>query len=175
MQATVKNGSAGREANYGGLSGKARRRRNRSRAQRLYSKQFIDEYLEPKAPSHSDRYIPIRRRSEFLPSAPLPEGVAFVRKEAERELQLGLDNNVDRLVGARAHKRKASGVIRFGVRATRIVSRAADRVKEAGGTDTARDSSADVAPPFTPRGFAYGCLFGSAAAAAILLVVRVAV
>ena len=97
MQATVKSGPAGREANYGGLSGKARRRRNRSRAQRLYTKQYIDEYLEPKAPSHSDRYIPIRRRSEFLPSAPLPEGVAFVRKEPERELRLGSDDHVDRL------------------------------------------------------------------------------
>ena len=98
-----------------------------------------------------------------------------MRKEPQREVQLGSDDNVDRLVGAHAGKRKTSGVIRFGVRATRIVSRAADRVKEAGGRAAAPDSTADAAPSFTPRGFAYGCLFGSAAAVAILLVVRIAV
>ena len=172
MQSGTQRVHTGREANFGGLSGKARRRRHRSRSQRLFAKQLVDEYLEPKSFSRGDRYIPIRRRSEFLPSAPLPDGVAFVRKEPEGESRAGSDDHAERLVGARAAQRKAAGAIRFGAFATRMTSRATDRVRE----DCANKATAPtVASSFTPRGFAYGCLFGSAAAAVILLVVQVAV
>lgn len=172
MQSGTQCVHTGREANFGGLSGKARRRRHRSRSQRLYAKQLVDEYFEPKLFSRGDRYIPIRRRSEFLPSAPLPEGVAFVRKEPEAELRLGSDDHAGRVVDARAAQRKAAGAIRFGAFATRITSRTTDRVRE----DCANKATVPaVASSFTPRGFAYGCLFGSAAAAVILLVVRIAV
>ena len=64
---------------HGGLSGKARRARDRNRAARLHAQQMIEEYLEPGTatrPRREQRYIPIRSRNEFLPSATLSDGTA---------------------------------------------------------------------------------------------------
>lgn len=53
----------------GGLSGKARREHQRSRATRLYTEQLIAEYDEVEESPALAR-VPIRRRGEFLPTAP---------------------------------------------------------------------------------------------------------
>src|SRR5256885_516947 len=53
---------------HGGLAGKARRVRERGRVSRLYTQQWIDEYLDPQEQHEKlRRPIPIRARSEFLP------------------------------------------------------------------------------------------------------------
>jgi len=53
----------------GGLSGKARREHRRSRASRLYTEQLIAEYIDvDDGPALA--LVPIRRRGEFLQTAP---------------------------------------------------------------------------------------------------------
>lgn len=67
-----------RKERRGGLSGKARKACYRRRAARLHSGQLIDELLEPQAADK--RYVPIRGRSDFLPSVAQVTDV----KESER-------------------------------------------------------------------------------------------
>lgn len=56
-----------------GLSGKARRSRDMSRSHRMYSQQLIEEYLDwESGEEEPERFIPIKRASEFLPSVEVP-------------------------------------------------------------------------------------------------------
>ena len=58
------------EERNGGLTGRARRARFRTRAARLHAQCLVDEYLEPDPSEYPlSRDIPIRGRSEFLPDA----------------------------------------------------------------------------------------------------------
>ena len=63
---------------HGGLSGKARRTQNRSRAARISTQEMIAEYFEPNEPSRSRHARPIHvgRRSEFLPAVAVGAGHA---------------------------------------------------------------------------------------------------
>ena len=57
------------ETRQRGLSGKARRVRERNRAARLNARRLIREYYEPEAPDQvSGRYIPIRHTTAFRPT-----------------------------------------------------------------------------------------------------------
>lgn len=52
-----------------GLAGKARRIRDVTRSHRLYSQQLIEEYLDwESGEEEPERFIPIKRAGEFLPS-----------------------------------------------------------------------------------------------------------
>lgn len=62
----------------GGLSGKARRTRDRSRGVRMQADRMIGEYLlEEQTLAPPDRPIPLGSRSEFLPTADVPEYRSF--------------------------------------------------------------------------------------------------
>ena len=82
---------------FNGLAGKARRVRKLNRVTRMYAQQMIDEYLYPESDSwRPERYIPIRGRSEFFPSA------ASVSHEQERLLGIPGERDVpDGAVAAR--------------------------------------------------------------------------
>ncbi len=67
---------------HGGLSGKARRARDRNRAERLHAQQIIAEYLEPGAATPGGQhYIRFRRRNEFLPSTTLADVTVAVNSD----------------------------------------------------------------------------------------------
>ena len=155
---------------YNGLAGKARRARDRNRASRMYTQQVIDEYFSPESDTRRpERYIPIRGRSEFLPSA------AFISDEqdapTQRQLELPLvaaeaarecalpDQTVERSTAVEvADEPRRDSVIR----PLRAPFHPVQRRKQ-------------KQSPFTPGGFLFGCALGSAAAAMVLLVVQLAV
>lgn len=153
---------------YNGLAGKARRARDLNRVTRMYAQQMIDEYLYPDPdPVRPERYIPIRGRSEFLPSA------AFISEDQDalqRQLELPLsaaaathesappDQTVQRTAVEVAREPRRSSVIR----PLRAPFQPTQRRKQ-------------KQSPFTPGGFLFGCALGSAAAAMVLLVVQLAV
>jgi hypothetical protein len=130
----------------GGLSGKARRNRYKGRAARMYTQQMIDEFLEEgERESQHERYIPVRGRSEFLPSAQCPG--SEVREEPKQRPAIRLGSPTGRTTTAPV------------VRPARPPKETEPQEPEA----------------FTIRGFFYGCAMGSAAAAVILLLVQVVI
>lgn len=158
------------DTRYNGLAGKARRARDLNRVTRMYTQQMIDDYLYPDSdPWRPERYIPIRGRSEFLPSA------AFISEDqdapTQRQLELPL------IAAEAAHESTLPDQ-------TVERSTAVEVADEPRGDSVIRPLRAPLQPmqrrkqkqsPFTPRGFLFGCALGSAAAAMVLLVVQLAV
>lgn len=157
-----------------GLCGKARRVHHRNRAARLHARQWVDEYFDrdtAEPPGH--RYIPIRGRSEFLPTVARVDRSAARGRDGQLELPLttaGRADNAGRAVAtARTVPDRGAGptkdvVIRFPSRSQSPVGRAFKPPMQFGPRNR-----------FTIGGFLLGCAMGSAAAAAVLLVVRVTV
>ena len=155
---------------YNGLAGKARRARDLSRASRMYARQMIDEYLYPDADAwRRERYIPIRGRSEFLPSA------AFISEDQDASTQRQLELP---LIGTGAAHESSPPDL------TVKRSTAVEVADEPRRDSVIRPLKAPFQPtqrrkqkqsPFTPGGFLFGCALGSAAAAMVLLVVQLAV
>lgn len=160
----------------GGLSGKARRVRNRSRAARLHAQQMIEEYAEPDPlAGHRDRYIPIRGRSEFLPS--VAQASVPAARPDRRQMELPFTSAAK----------------------TNVTVRPATVVSPAPPCDTRPKADAVIRPPctagkvgalpfkppeqfgharrrkYTISGFLVGCAMGSAAAAVALFVVRIVI
>ena len=144
-----------------GLVGKARRARNLNRVTRMYAQQMIDEYLYPESDAwQPERYIPIRSRSEFLPSA------ASISDEQDASTQRQLELP---MIAAGAAVERSTGVEvadeprrDFVIRPPRTPFQPTQWRKQ-------------KQSPFTPGGFLFGCALGSAAAAMVLLVVQLAV
>jgi len=155
---------------YNGLAGKARRARDLNRATRMYAQQMIDEYLYPDPkPLRPQRYIPIRSRSEFLPSA------AFISEDQDAPIQRQLE--LPLIAGGAARKSTTPDP-------SRERSTAVGVADEPRRDSVIRPLRASFQPvqrrkqkqsPFTPGGFLFGCALGSAAAAMVLLVVQLAV
>lgn len=166
-----------RPAGPGGLSGKARRNRSRGRAFRFQAQQMIDEFLESEPqPSHSDRYIPIRGRSDFLPSAKCPGSEAK-------------GGAVDARSQPEAHSKPIKRP------AIKPASRSGNDPQQCYALVSSKGPLRErlkldlpvIRPPrppqkpeqpaepvnFTVRGFLYGCAMGSAAAAVLLLLVQI--
>lgn len=156
------------DTRYNGLAGKARRARDLNRATRMYSQQMIEEYLYPEPDTwRPERYIPIRGRSEFLPSA------AFFSEDQDAPTQRQLDLPL-----------LAAGPARESAPPHQTVERlAAVEVADEPRRDSViRPPKSPFQPtpqrkqsPITPGGFLFGCALGSAAAAMVLLVVQLAV
>ena len=165
---------------HGGLAGKARRVRGRNRAARLQACQMMHEYFDPDTEEvFRNRYIPIRGRAEFVPSA-LQENdndMALEQPNSPGEqLQLSLavgqqkpDRQTTRWATLKNKTSRPHGkreeVIRFPTRGGRT-------------TPTQRNRASGEKYPaerLTLRGFLLGCAMGSAAAAVLLLMVRTAV
>ena len=157
-----------------GLCGKARRVHYRNRAARLYARQRVDEYFEydtAEPPGH--RHIPIRGRSEFLPTVARVERSAARANDGQLELPLTTAGQADSAGRAVATtptvpEREAGPtkdvVIRFPSRSQSPVGRPFKPPMQFGQRNR-----------FTVGGFLLGCAMGSAAAAAVLLVIHVTV
>ncbi len=153
---------------YSGLAGKARRARDLSRASRMHAQQIIDEYLYAESDAwRPQRFIPIRGRSEFLPSA------AFIREEpsalTHRQLELPLT------AGAVATLPSPDETARERTLPEPAVQPQRDSVIRPRRAPFRPIQRRKPSSPFTPRGFLFGCALGSAAAAVVLLVVQLAV
>jgi hypothetical protein len=133
----------------------------------MHAQQIIDEYLYPESDAwRPQRFIPIRGRSEFLPSA------AFLREEpstlTHRQLELPLAAAAvatlpshDETTPERTLPEPVVQPRDSVIRPRRAPFRPIQRRKQSS--------------PFTPGGFLFGCALGSAAAAVVLLVVQLAV
>jgi len=136
----------------------------------MYAQQLIEEYLYPEpATRRPERYIPIRSRSEFLPSA------AFISEDQDAPTQRQLDLPLIVAGGARECALPEQTVEQL------TAVEVADKPRR---DSVIRPPKAPFQPtqrhkqkqsPFTPGGFLFGCALGSAAAAMVLLVVQLAV
>ncbi len=159
------------EARPGGLSGKARHVRCRNRAARMQADELVNEYLESTMTSPGRRRtIPIRGRSEFLPSIAQAQAASAAGRDAQLELPLASTKEPGKVqpaaadtatVPKTASKPPVDVVIRF-PRSSKPT--APLRLKPP--THYRRKSE------FTIGGFLAGCAMGSAAAALLLLVVQ---
>jgi hypothetical protein len=147
---------------------------------RLSTRQMIQEYLEPELfESQPPRFIPIRARSEFLPSAmelaDVPVAAAFAHQPYERRadedatatppaIPVIKPKRTARPVEPQQHSWK-NVVIRFPGRSEAPI----DAPKSPAAPQT------DVDQPFRMTGFLLGCAMGSVAAALVLLVARIAI
>ena len=145
-----------------GLAGRARKAHYRSRASRLFSQQLIDDYFEPNSHDwNRDRYIPIRHRSDFLPSVASTSVADTTDAYTQLELPLTGDDDNGRQYegGAPTFPSKGDtapdGAIRFRPRATPACE------------------DEQTTPGLTLRGFLFGCALGSSAAAVVLLILSV--
>ncbi len=153
-----------------GLSGKARRVHHRNCAERLSSRQMIEEFLDPKPQDPPPRHIPIRGRRSFLPS--IVHMRTTVAAEIGRQLELPL-----------AAVENASTTVRSGGTAQpaserKIVAQADATLrfphvgKPTAGPAFKPLEQLEAGQRFTVGGFLLGCAMGSAAAAMVLLVVQ---
>ncbi len=175
----------------GGLQGKARQNKVRNRAWRLHSQQMIEEFVDPKTNLKGGRQIPVKRRGEFTPSAPVMGSKYGVGTEQELELvystenddevsDTGLFDDAFALVSPEASEESA---ITFSA-----PTNAAQREKENASVEpderqalfadrqnkaTPVGIEARAEDDFTVGGFAIGCAMGTAAAAVLLMMVRV--
>ncbi len=158
----------------GGLSGKARRTRDRNRSTRLHSRQVIEEYLEPgRQGVGEDRYIPIGGRSEFMPAV----AHTTIAKEPsdDPQLVLPLTTPGSRDASCRgADIAKAVSKHRSGETADAVI-RFPRTASAESGSCLKPPQTFRSAKKLTIRGFLVGCAMGSAAAALLLLVLHTTV
>lgn len=151
-----------------GLSGKARRVRERNRAARLHVAQVIQEYDEPEAVDPAvERFIPIRHRKVFSPSVEFvePAGGGAVRgqKAIVKPCTVASRGHTkNRTVAPLVKASFSSG------KALRL-SCASDATRDA---SLARAAIYSRRETFRWRGFLYGCAMGTAAASILLICVR---
>ena len=149
-----------RNERKGGLCGKARQHKHRTRGLDMMTQEMISEYLyEDEEVTEQERYIPIGRRSEFVPTA-------ADTTAAGNQLELPFDTREDD--EALCFPRRS---------ADRPRQHDADRAEQAAAPDTQRATAACTPPNVTRtnwRGLMFGCLVGGAAAAVVLMMIRVA-
>ena len=193
------------EQTTGGLSGKARRNRAMRRAAKFHTDQLIGEYFDFESRQRRSaagrmgigRPIPIRGRSEFLPSAISLDESDFAAMDEAMENASAVTESQHPTGGspARSWERRIvwppEAVREERAREAKQSPPVTDRViqfpaKVSGDKQprtTLRFPQEWPAPRqlrarrgrrYTFGGFAYGCLLGSAAAAMILVVVDIA-
>lgn len=153
-----------------GLSGKARRVHHRKCAERLSSRQMIEEFLDPPTQDTPPRHIPIRGRRRFLPS------IAHMRNSAAgeigRQLELPLavvESATTTVVSAGAGQTTSECKIEARADTTLRFPQVG---KPTAGLGFKPPEQLETAHRFTVGGFLLGCAMGSAAAAVVLLVVQ---
>ncbi len=166
-----------------GLAGKERRIRDRRRAMRLSTRQMIQEYLEPELlESQPRRHIPIRARSEFLPSvmelADVSVAAAFAHEPSDRRAEEE-STATPPAIPVIKPKRTAPPVESRERTWKDVVIRFPGRSEAS--TNPTKPPAAPpvfqppVDEPFRITGFLLGCAMGSVAAALVLLVARIAI
>ena len=164
----------------GGLTGKARSNRLRNRVQRMQAQQMLDEYFEIEDFEISPRPVPLRGRAEFLPTVNnwTQEEVAF---ETGDQLEFSvkaiesvsdtqesqLPSEQDGLAQAEDTVPETAPPATLTVIPAPYWARPRSTFQPQGGRNVDRN--------FDFRRFVYGCALGTAAAAAILLVVSTVV
>ena len=155
----------------GGLTGKARQARKQMRAARMQTKQRVDDFYDPDPLRKThEPSIPIRGRSDFLPSAEETREIVTVQgsaREFDRQLELPLGKPATEASVTRP--REAPAV----VSAPKADAIRFPRREGAEGVATLR-------PPmhfrrkggFTMRGFLIGCAMGGVAAALALAMLQ---
>lgn len=183
-------------AGYGGYAGKARQNRDRSRAARFDMESMLEEYAEPQLARMEEREIPIRRRSEFLPSAGVV-GSEVGYDFADRQMDLPLSPQQARsaddsgcgdevLSQLNIVEENAFGVGQDAAAVPVIECNAQAVAGEALPVPTNRRTRSRSPIPqirfdrtvfsgVPGAGLLYGCMIGGAAAAAVLLVLRLAI
>jgi len=164
--------------NYGGLAGKARRMHVRESADRWFSNQLIADYYEPDEDQRpAIRAIPIRSRSEFVPSA-----MSFSAGEAavDRQLDLPLNDGNAILPPQRLDDQALTPAADVDRAAAGPITIPFQRPSRRGSfsplpLDWSKGSRPRRTSPFTLRGFMTGFAVGSAAAAVLLLFVSAAI
>jgi len=171
--------------NHGGLGGKARRARGKSRAAKLYVRQCVDEYLRPDANDGGPApYVPIRHSAEFSASVDVhPDNER--RRDAQMELHLvpGRADGPSRFAQPTG-KAKEPRIAANPVPATSTdAGKAVASVAKLRESASALFSRVGLKKPqwrtksnaqITAGGFLWGCALGSAAAAMVLLVLHTA-
>ncbi len=153
---------------HNGLAGKARRMRDVSRAHRLHMRQLLDEYqIDDGFPTRPERFIPVRNRYEFLPSAvnDLEDAVPTLGPQLELAL-------------APAARAAEAGTPTQSTGLPTLpspTSLAAPEPRPTRLTFTPLDHVRRRRQKLTPGGFVFGCALGSAAAAVVLLVLQLTV
>ena len=156
----------------GGLAGKERKTHVRTRASRSHSQQLINDFFEPDPDTvRSQRDIPVRGRSEFLPSLTYHNGAGSARAPQQLELPLASTGKSTPSDGQAGVQPPA---------AERSTAEATPGTREPSTVPFPRQvlrrlESSKQTKPFTASGFLLGCALGSAAAAMILLVIRVTI
>ncbi len=169
----------------GGLAGKARSNRHRNRVQRMRAQQMLEEYYDADDNEIEGRPIPLRGRAEFLPTIDSwsQEDAAF---ETGNQLELTLQAATD------AGEKQSSEVVELQLQ----IAKEASELAEKAASESVTPPMVKIIPApywarpratFQPQGkrvvngsfdfkrFVYGCALGTAAAAAILLVVSTVV
>ncbi|MEK6799280.1 MAG: hypothetical protein AABZ12_09970 [Planctomycetota bacterium] len=169
----------------GGLSGKARQNSSLSRASRIHAQQLIEEYLD--ATDEDDampqRSIRFGHRAEFIPTATETlESADPTESVPDEQLQLSWERSTPDFADAAAvasdstdERLDAQLTLRSAPTVDRriLVGQAAVATRRPDQDAKANRLDVDTTP-FRPARFVYGCLLGSAAAAAILLIVQLA-
>lgn len=181
---------------YGGYVGKARQNRDRSRAARFDMERMLEEYAEPELAQMEERVIPIRRRSEFLPSAGVvgsEVGYDFADRQMDLPLAPHATNSADdsgcgdevfselKVIGENAFEKsddQASAPEPQGARQITAPCTGPQASADPGGRERAArlvriDYSVFGGVP--GAGLIYGCMIGGAAAAMLLLILRFAI
>jgi hypothetical protein len=123
---------------------------------------MIHEFLEPvEDQSDNMRYIPIRGRKEFLPSVASMGIAGSAPDDPQLELPLAQAQPSERTAASETDR-----IIRF-PRKDQVNPPLPIKPPEQLGRRTRR--------PFTVSGFLMGCVLGSAAAAVLLLLVRIVI
>jgi len=105
---------------HGGLHGKERRIRERGRASRMYTQQWIDEFLEPEEISERPRKpIPVRTTSEFLPSVFEFDSIESETLVAEDDCMSERDSRPTAIITHRALKSAKDSVRLIEIESTR--------------------------------------------------------
>lgn len=156
------------------LAGKARRNHHRNRAIRLHARQWIDEHLASDTEEQvNERYIPIRGRSEFLPTVAQATQSSISHRGAQLQLPLSSTTTGENARQAAAVAEPSSSPST--APAKDVAIRFPTRAKSPAGRLFKPPVAYNRRTRFTLGGFLLGCAMGSAAAAMLLLVVRVVV
>jgi hypothetical protein len=158
-----------------GLAGRARKVHHRSRAERLYAQQLIDDYYDPDpVEREEDRFIPIGRRNDFLPAV----ASAMVEQAPRTDAQLELPLTDDRSNGHKHGQKPLPSslknddanevVIQFRPDASSDVTKTPRPVPD----DVVYPLEVQEKPRFTIHGFLVGCAVGGGAAAVMLLLLQ---
>lgn len=151
-----------------GLSGKARRVRERNRAARLNARRLIREYYEPEAKEQAPgRYIPIRYTTAFRPTVAISRLTKAQRMPGKKAIVKATPSAAREDAGRQSARTRGHSKTRPG-KALRL-SCTSQASYEA---TSARAAIFGRRRTFRLGGFLLGCALGTAAASVLLICVR---